>query len=223
MKSDDVEEELIDTLGRKPREAQYNLDKMRKLEALAFGDKEPFDHHLSAFLNAGVSVQKGFRVEQDRARNDAVRAWRESWEESLTDDESRLYDFMRKDRVAEVHRSGSQRSTKVEEIPIPGSYSDASGTVEVFSAPATLGYSSSPAVIRKPAYFFTIDGAERKVTDACADYLALLGRAVGQFKTDRPLAPTDAPTDQDSGTALLATGRYLGEGFDDARLDTLFL
>jgi hypothetical protein len=30
------------------------------------------------------------------------------------------------------------------------------------------------AVIYKPAYFFTVEGTERKATDACAEYLALL-------------------------------------------------
>jgi superfamily II DNA or RNA helicase len=31
------------------------------------------------------------------------------------------------------------------------------------------------------------------------------------------------PTSEDTARVVLATGRYIGEGFDDARLDTLFL
>jgi hypothetical protein len=45
-------------------------------------------------------------------------------------------------------------------------------------------FPSSPAIIRKPAFSFTIEGIERKATDACADYLALLVRMVTRLKTD---------------------------------------
>jgi hypothetical protein len=116
-----------------------------------------------------------------------------------------FYDFMRELRVREVHKRGSQRNVKVEEIPIHGTCSDASGRVEVFSPPATLEFRSSPAIIRKPAFSFTIGGIERKATDACADYLALLVRMVTQLKTDRPLAPANAQpaTGEDSSTAAV--------------------
>ena len=109
--------------------------------------------------------------------------------------------FMREDRVREVHKSGSQRNVKVEEIPIRGTHSDASGRVEVFSPPATLQFPSSPAIIRKSAFSFTIGGIERKATD----YLALLVRMVTQVKTDRLLAAANAPpaTGEDSSTAAI--------------------
>ena len=41
---------------------------------MAFGDKEKFDFYLSAFLNAGMSVRDAFHVEQDRKRNEAIKA-----------------------------------------------------------------------------------------------------------------------------------------------------
>ncbi len=33
-------------------------------------------------------------------------------------------------------------------------------------------------------YFFKIDGAAHKVTDACAEYVKVLKKLVAQFKTD---------------------------------------
>jgi hypothetical protein len=42
------------------------------------------------------------------------------------------------------------------------------------------------AVIQTPAYHFTIEGTERKATDSCEEYLALLQRMVGTFKADHP-------------------------------------
>jgi hypothetical protein len=39
-------------VDKKLREARFFLDQMREQERRAFGDKEPFDFYLSAFLNA---------------------------------------------------------------------------------------------------------------------------------------------------------------------------
>jgi hypothetical protein len=43
-----------------------------------------------------------------------------------------------------------------------------------------------PALIRKQMYNFTMDGAERKATEACAAYLAPLQRMVAEFEADHP-------------------------------------
>jgi superfamily II DNA or RNA helicase len=40
---------------------------------------------------------------------------------------------------------------------------------------------------------------------------------------ERKMADTALRASDDQERLILATGRYLGEGFDDARLDTLFL
>jgi superfamily II DNA or RNA helicase len=45
----------------------------------------------------------------------------------------------------------------------------------------------------------------------------------GMRAAERHMAETRLRSSNDQGRLILATGRYLGEGFDDPRLDTLFL
>jgi hypothetical protein len=169
--------------AKKLREAGFFLDKMVAQESLAFGDKEPFDFYLSAFLGAGMALRETFHYEQDRQRDSAIKTWRTQWENSLSPTERCLFDFMRKDRVADFHRSGSSRGVKNEEIKVVGdSYSDKSGsTLSISAATGT-----PPATISKPTYNFTIAGTERKATDACAEYLALLEQMLAKFRADHP-------------------------------------
>jgi hypothetical protein len=54
----------VERVEKKLREAQYFLDQMIEKERLAFGDKEPFDFNLSAFLSAARSVDYPLRHEQ---------------------------------------------------------------------------------------------------------------------------------------------------------------
>jgi hypothetical protein len=63
--------------------------------------------------------------------DDAIKAWRKAWEDGLSLGDNALYQFMGKDRIAEVHHEGSARSVKTEEIPVGNIYSDASGTVSL--------------------------------------------------------------------------------------------
>ena len=53
-------------------------------------------------------------------------------------------------------------------------------------------------------------------------HLIVLSGGVGARKSREALATLDA-IPEDEERLVLATGRYIGEGFDDARLDTLFL
>ena len=79
---------------------------------------------------------------------------------------------------------GSRRSVRQEDIKVGvgGSYSDGSGTLQVLGSPSVLLGVDTAAVIHKPTYNFTIDGTERKATEACAEYLALLKRMVEKFE-----------------------------------------
>lgn len=168
----------LEKIEKKLREVQFFLDKMKDQESRAFGDREPFDFYLSACLGAARSVDYRLRHEQPTT----YPAWRKNWDATLTPLEQRLIKFLVYDRNVEVHASGSSRSVKTEEIKIVGgSYSDKSGTSEVFGPPGM-----PPAIIYKPGYFFAIDGVERKATEACAEYLAVLERMLAKFKADHP-------------------------------------
>jgi hypothetical protein len=66
----------IEGVEKKLREARSCLNNTIERERMAFGDREQFDFSLSGFLNAAMSVRGAFRYEQDRKRNDAVKAWK---------------------------------------------------------------------------------------------------------------------------------------------------
>jgi hypothetical protein len=176
----------LEQIGKKLREADFFLGKMREQESRAFGDKEPFDFFLSAFLSATRTVDYRLRHEQKAI----YPKWRAAWNASLSPGQNALIKYMVDDRNVEVHESGSGRSLKSEEIPISGSttYSDKSGTLHVFAPPRALmpDKAGPDVVISKPSYHFTIGGTERSATEACAEYLSLLSGMVGQFKADHP-------------------------------------
>ena len=67
---------MIEIIDKKLREARYALEKMRKQEAKAFGDKEPFDFLLSAFLTVTTS-----------ACDAAIDKWTAIWKDGLSPDE----------------------------------------------------------------------------------------------------------------------------------------
>ena len=171
----------IEAAEKKLREASSSLEQMIERERMAFGDKEKFDFYLSGFLSAGMSVRGAFHIKRDRKRNEAVRKWKEDWEARLTPEERCLWDFMRLNRNDEVHSTGSSRIVKTEEIKvgIGSSYSDKSGTLEVWGSPM-----AGPAVIHKPTWYFTIAGTDRKATEACGEYLRLLEKMVAKFKAN---------------------------------------
>ena len=54
----------------------------------------------------------------------------------------------------------------------------ADGTMDVVGPPYVFPLATVPT----PAYYFTIDGVERKATEACDEYLALLQQMVAAFK-----------------------------------------
>ena len=164
-------------IEKKLREAGFFLNQMRDRESNAYGDKEPFDFCLSAFLGAARSVDYRLRHEQPAT----YPVWRGIWNANLAAAEDELIKFIVDDRNIEVHESGSSRAVKANEIPIVGgSHTDKSGTTEMFGPPGVEGY------IVKPAYFFTIAGIDRKATEACAEYLALLARMLAEFKAAHP-------------------------------------
>jgi hypothetical protein len=178
---------IIETAEKKLQEARTFLNEMRDKEQRAFGGKEPFDHYLSAFLSAGMSVRGAFHVRQDRPRNEAVKKWKKTWEAQLTPAQKCIYDFTQVDRNSEVHHhSGSQRSVESKEIKVSvgGSYSDKSGSLTVMGSPSILLGIDTGATISMPQYSFDICGVKRRVTEVCAEYLNLLEQMVAHYKAN---------------------------------------
>jgi hypothetical protein len=175
----------IERAEKKLREAKYFLDQMIEKESLAFGDKEPFDFNLSAFLSASRSIDYRLRHEQP----ETYPAWRTAWDANLSPADACLIKFMVDDRNDEVHESGSGRSVGTQDIEVGDTYADKSGTLYATPA-AALHLSEQSAiprvVIRKPTYAFTIAGTDRKAAEACAEYLALLEQMVEKFKAENP-------------------------------------
>jgi hypothetical protein len=151
----------IEKVAKKLREAQFFLGKMREQEQRAFGDREPFDFYLSAFLNAAYTVDERLLREQETiyvargvAWNKKVFCnWRKTWRGGLSPAENDLIKFIVKDRGDEVHDSGSSRSAATEDITVYDTYSDTSGTITISGSPGT-----PRGAIRKPMYVLTIAG-----------------------------------------------------------------
>jgi hypothetical protein len=170
---------MTSNVEKKLREAQFFLDKMRKQEERAFGDKEQFDFYLSAFLNAVRTVD--YRLCHEQA---AYPAWRKTWNANHSREDDRIK-FVSDERALEVHRSGSARIAQAREIKLfPGSsYSDASGKLEVFGSPAPLiAGSDAGGILYVPRYVYAIDETERPVIEVCAEALEALKQMVTEYK-----------------------------------------
>jgi hypothetical protein len=172
----------LETVEKKFREARFFLEKMIDQEGRAFGDKEPFDFYLSAFLNATRTVDYRLRHEHGAL----YAPWRKNWDAALPAKDAALIKFMVDDRIAEVHQKGSARGVKDETIPVHGSYTDNSGTLIITDIPPVLSGLQQRSAIVKPTYNFTIGGVERKATEVCGEYLALLKGMLDEFKADNP-------------------------------------
>src|SRR3990172_7950505 len=160
-------------IDKKLREARFFFRKMEKRAQMAFGDHEEFDFYLSAFLNAGRSVDYRLRHEQCAA----YRKFRVGWDSTLSPDDQSLVKFLVDDRNVEVHESGSRRTEHESRIPVAGMYRDRSGTVTVSAPPGT-----PPAEIIKPVYSFTINGQQLPAIEACRRYIDVLERLVSDYK-----------------------------------------
>jgi len=171
----------IEGVEKKLRAARFALDQMIEQDRMAASKEEQFDLYLSGLLAAGMSIRNAFHVEQDRKRNEAVKKWKSDWEARLSPEERCLWDFMREDRNHEVHRSGSSRKAVTEKREVgAGTYRLKSATVTIAVPPDVR----SGIHMQMPTYSFTIAGTERKATESCGEYLALLKQMVAKFKAD---------------------------------------
>jgi hypothetical protein len=177
----------IERVQKKLREARFFLHKMREDEAKAFGEKA-FEFYLSAFLNAGRTVDYRLRHEH-RA---VYEPWRESWGKSHLQEDV-LIKFVHDERREEVHEKGARHSAQDVDIPVRHSYSDASGSTEFSQSPQVIrsllmnqSGDEVGAVITKQEYYFSVDGNDRRVVDVCEKYLEYLEKMLAQFQADNP-------------------------------------
>jgi hypothetical protein len=153
----------------KLHEAGSLLNQMIEQERLIFPDQAKLNADLNGFLAAGKTVRNQFPTQ-------AIKAW----EANLTPDKALLWEFMRKERNRDQHKGRPRRRVKNKkiEVGIGSTASDKSGTLSAMGSPW-----AGPAHILKPTCYFTIGGTERKATEACREYLALLDRMVAAFKS----------------------------------------
>jgi hypothetical protein len=170
----------LSRVHKKLAEADFFFGKMCGEEPRFIGDKEPFDYYLSAFLNAGRTVD--YRL--IHAHGGTYKPWRDAWRQRLAAGEDRLIEFMFQDRNIEVHATGSNRSRGQEGVEFGiGEHRlpRGQGMIQIGGPPGM-----PPATLYRPTYSFTIDGTDRKAIEACRAYLALLHRMVEQFEADHP-------------------------------------
>jgi hypothetical protein len=171
----------IQSVEAKLHEARSALAEMRDQEQRAFGDRSRFDHRLSAFLNAGRSVDNRLQHECGATYRD----WRKTWN-AQHPTEDRILQSMHARRATDFHERGPGHSVKPEQIKVGsgGSYSDKSGTLEVWGSPSPLMGVDLGATISKPQYVFDVYGSERPVTEVCGEYLTVLEQMVAQYEGD---------------------------------------
>jgi hypothetical protein len=176
----ELEKLNIENVKKKLREAKFFLNKMDN-QGQKLSSREQFDFYLSAFLSAARTVDYRLEHEQDAV----YRAWRKSWDASLSSAEALLIKLMVDDRNVEVHESGSGRRVRSESVSVPAVAPDQAGLMQAIGV-AMYAVSDSPTVMYKPSYYFTIEGIERKAVDVCGEYLKLMERMVTQFKAVHP-------------------------------------
>jgi len=165
----------IERAEKKLREAEFFLTKMCEHSQKAFGDKEPIDFFLSAFLSASKTVDYML----NRAHGPDYQNWRARSEGGLAPAKASLHRFFADDRDLEIHRDGSSRTADSRAVTVANEYSDASGTLQVFAPPGTPA-----ATLEVPHYWFEVDGARREAGEVCTEYLELVREKVAQFRSD---------------------------------------
>jgi hypothetical protein len=167
----------IDSVKAKLHEARSALTEMRDEEQKAAGESR-YDHRLNAFLSAARSVDYRLRCEYPNRYPD----WRKQWNAQYPAEDSLLV-IINSKRADDVHKRGSGRTVKAEEIKVGtgGSYSDKGGKVESSGSPkALIGVDTSASIFRHE-YFFD----DRPATKVCERGLAILEQMVAQFEADK--------------------------------------
>jgi len=161
----------LSRVRKKLAEADFFLAKMTKQEQRPLGDRERFEYYLSAFLNAARTVDYRLCHEQEPI----YKPWREAWNAHLSPEENGLIKNMIDDRNLEVHESGSRRSVGQEDIDY---------TRPMVRSGRSFG--GENLVAHKATFSLTINGTDRRATEACREYLDLLRPMVAEFEDAHP-------------------------------------
>ena len=103
--------------------------------------------------------------------------------------------------------------------PSPDEYADLAGFTGAIGEAVKEAAVSSPVIITERTNHLTI--LAERLSRFAKNVIVLRGGMRAQQRRETFQALQDIPDGEER--VLIATGRYLGEGFDDARLDTLFL
>jgi hypothetical protein len=150
------------------REAEFFLERMRDVETRVAPVGEQFDFYLSAFLGAGRAVDAKLTAEHGDAYGPWRRKW--NWTNGPADD---LMRFFSEDQPVASSASGAKRDEALARAKEEGG-----STTTVTGPPGAFALGGGS----KHDYFFKIDGVAHKATDACAEYVKVLKRMVGEFK-----------------------------------------
>jgi hypothetical protein len=190
----------LDRVKQKLEEAQSFYTKMEDQERSRFGptmqDQEPsrfsttesFESLVSAFLDAGYSVNETLRKYEINRFPPKERAkcsqWLAHWKQHiLMPEERKIFHYMKINRGKEVHNQGASHKVKVEKRTYVGTHLDPStGSFVHMTAPH--GVPLGEYDIKR--YLFIIDGTEEPALEVCAQYLALLRRMVMDFEAAHP-------------------------------------
>lgn len=154
-----------ESMEKKLREAAFFLEKLRQQCDGAFGDREPVDFYLSAFLSAGYAVENRHRK--------AIKNGGPASPRATVPGDAEFVKFMVDDRNMEIHENGSSRILETVDVPVHvgTTYKDRSGSFTVTGPP-----DCPPGSIGKPALSFVMNGKPIPMLECCDRFLQILRR-----------------------------------------------
>lgn len=169
---------LSETMEKKLREVRYFLHQMQRVARRDVGDPEEFEFLLSAFLSACVSIT-------DPLDSRKYRTWFDGWRQVRTAREQDLLEFIRVQRIAEVHKEGAETELAVRYIPLTELRTNRLGH------PAYGHHWFGPTETPPPSiglnvHEFKLGGTKVEAYDTCREVTELLSELVQGFKTARP-------------------------------------
>ena len=170
---------LLDIMQKKLREAHYFLGLMNAVDERTVGNPEEFQFLLSAFLSASRSIT-------DLLENRQYRSWFEAWQNGRENRAKQLLQFMRIQRIAEVHSSGADILQDVQYIPISEIRSDSLGHPVYYGFQWWAPPGTSSPTIGVTVREFKLGSTKVGALATCRDIVYELSELVRAFETTCP-------------------------------------